>query len=128
MDKQMSSGLRLTFLLHFIVALVVGLVYLLIPAEWGNLVNWPVKEPPVYRLLGAAILAFGVSSWLAYKAMLWTKVKIVVQTEIVWATLGTLVMLWALIFAGLPTFGWVNAIILGAFAIAFTFFYFGERE
>ncbi len=127
MDKQMSSGLRLTFLLHFIVALVIGLIYLLIPAPWGNLVNWPIQEPPVYRLLGAAILAFGASSWWAYRAVLWERVRIVVQTEIAWATLGTLVMLWALLFAGLPTFGWVNAIILGAFAVAFTFFYTRER-
>ena len=84
---------------------------------------WPVKEPPVYRLLGAAILGFGVSSWLAYKEAAWEKVKIVVQMEIAWTILGALVMLWGLIFAGLPVFGWVNAVILAAFAVAFGYFY-----
>ncbi len=123
MEKQISSGLKTTFLVHFIVALIFGLTYLLIPEVWGNLINWPVKEPPVYRLLGAALLGFGVSSWFAYKETAWEKVKIVVQMEIAWTILGTLVMLWGLLFAGLPVMGWVNAVILAAFAVAFVYFY-----
>jgi uncharacterized protein YjeT (DUF2065 family) len=124
MEKQIPSGLKTTFLVHFIVALIFGLIYLLIPEVWGNLIKWPTQEPAVYRLVGAAILGFGTSSWLAYKETAWEKVKIVVQMEIVWTILGTLVMLWGLIFAGLPAIGWVNAVILGAFAVAFGVFYF----
>jgi hypothetical protein len=122
MEKQISSGLKTTFLVHFIVALIFGLVNLLIPEVWGNL-GFPVKEPAAYRLLGAAILGFGASSWLAYRETAWDKVKIVVQMEIVWTILGTLVWLWGLLFAGLPASGWVNAVILGGFAAAFSFFY-----
>ena len=124
MEKQFTSGLRVTFLIHFIVALIFGLIYLLIPKVWGNLINWPVKEPEAYRLIGAAILGFGTSSWFAYKETAWERVKIVVQMEIVWTILATLVLLWGLIFAGLPGFGWVNAIIMACFAVAFTVFYF----
>ncbi|MCL4394553.1 MAG: hypothetical protein M1482_07090 [Chloroflexi bacterium] len=87
------------------------------------MINWPVKKPPVYRLLGAALLGFGVSSWFAYKETAWEKVTIVVRMEIVWTILGTLVMLWGLIFAALPVFGWVNAVILSVFAVAFGYFY-----
>jgi len=124
MEKQIPSGLKTTFLVHFIVALIVGLIYLLIPDVQGNLVGWPIKEPTVYRLIGAAILGFGTSSWLAYKETAWEKVKIVVQMEIVWTILGTLVNLWGQIFAGLPAVGWVNVVILGGFAVAFSVFYF----
>jgi hypothetical protein len=123
MEKQISSGLKTTFLVHFIVALIFGLLYLLIPEVWGNLISWPVKDPPVYRLLGAALLGFAVSSWFAYKEAAWEKVRIVVQMEIAWTILGTLVMLWGLIFAGVPVFGWVNAVVLAAFAVAFAYFY-----
>jgi hypothetical protein len=87
------------------------------------LISWPVTEPPIYRLLGAAILGFGTSSWLAYKETAWEKVRIVVQMEIAWTILGTLVVLWGLIFAGLPAFGWVNAVIMAGFAAAFSILY-----
>lgn len=124
MEKQIPSGLRTTFLVHFVVALVFGLIYLLIPGVWGTLINWPIQEPAVYRMLGAAMLGFGTSSWLAYRETAWERVKIVILMEIAWTILGTLVMLWGLIFAGLPAFGWVNAALLGAFAVAFGVFYF----
>jgi hypothetical protein len=88
------------------------------------LVNWPVQEPAAYRLIGAAILGFAASSWLAHRETAWERVKIVVLMEMVWTILGTLVMLWGLIFAGLPAVGWLNAVILAAFAVAFSVFYF----
>ena len=128
MNKQVSPGLRITFLLHFIAGAIFGLIYLLIPEAWGNLVHWPVKDVAFVRLVGAAVLGYATGSWFAYKATAWEQVKIVVQMEIVWTILGALVTLWALIFAGLPTFGWVIAILLGTFAAAFTVFYLRERD
>jgi hypothetical protein len=75
------------------------------------------------RLVGAAILGFTSSSWWAYKESSWEKVKIIVQMEIVWTVLATLVLLWGLLFAGLPALEWLNAIIMAAFAVAFSIFY-----
>ena len=43
--------------------------------------------------------------------------------ELVWAILGTLVLLYALLFAGFPALGWLNVVILAAFALAFGWFY-----
>ena len=122
MEKQISSGLKVTFLVHVIVGAIFGLVMLLVPGVW-NLIGVTVQEPAMYRLTGAAILGFTTSSWLAYKETAWEKVKIVVQMEIVWTILATLVLLWGLIFAGLPAIEWMNAVIMGGFAAAFSFFY-----
>ena len=124
MENQIPSGLKTTFLVHFVAGLLFGLIYLLIPEVWGKLIGWPVLESTPWRLLGAAMLVFAMSSWLAYKAIGWEEVKIVVQMEIAWTILATLVLLWGLIFAGLPTFAWVNTVILAAFAVAFSVFYF----
>ncbi len=44
--------------------------------------------------------------------------------EIAWTILGTLVTVWSLLSAGLPVMGWMNPIILAAFAVAFVYFYF----
>lgn len=124
MQKQISSGLKMTFLVHFILGLIFGLIYLLIPVAWGSLVGWPVQEPAAYRLIGAALLGFAASSWWSYRESTWERVKIVVQMEMVWTILGALVMLWGLLFAGLPAFGWVNFVILAAFSVAWCVFYF----
>jgi len=35
--------------------------------------------------------------------------------------------LWGLMFEGLPTADWMNVLILGAFAVAFIFFYSRRR-
>jgi hypothetical protein len=122
MEKNISSGLKTTFLVHVIVGLIFGLGMLLFPQAWSAL-GVSVKEPEMYRLVGAAILGYTASSWWAYKETSWEKVKIVVQMEIVWTILATLVILWGLIFAGLPAVEWVNAIIMACFAAAFSFFY-----
>lgn len=126
MEKRISTGLKTTFLVHLIVGGIFGLIYLLIPDVWGDFVGWPIQDPTVYRLLGAAILGYAASSWWAYQAGVWEKVKIVVQMEIVWTLLATLVMLWGLFFAGAPLFGWVTVVIMGGFAIAYIVFYLRE--
>ena len=124
MNTQLTQGLKTTFLVHFIVAILFGLGFLLIPIAVGRVFGLNVQEPETYRLLGGAMLGFAASSWLAYKATSWESVRIVVVMELVWTILGTIVMLYALLFAGFPALGWINAVILAAFALAFGRFYF----
>ena len=121
---KISQGLKTTFLVHFIVALLFGLGFLFMPVLVGSWYGLNVQEPDTYRLLGAAMLGFAVSSWFAHRATDWESVRIVVVMELVWTILGTLVLLYALLFAGFPALGWLNAVILGAFALAFGRFYF----
>ena len=103
--NRITQGLKITFLIHFVVGLVFGLIDLLIPELWGDLTNWPVQDPTMYRLVGAAILAFAASSILAYRETDWDKVILIVRTEIVWTALATLVFLVALIFGDAPAIG-----------------------
>ena len=127
MDKQISSGLKTTFLIHFVVAGIFGLVLLLVPRMWGNLAGLEIVKTAIYRLVGTALLGFAASSWLAYKETVWERVRIVVQMEIVGSALGALVILWGLAFEGLPPLEWMNVVILAGFAIAFAFFYSRAR-
>ena len=120
---DIPSGLKTTFLVHFIVALVFGLLFLLVPQVWATMGGYQITEPTMYRLVGAAILAFGASSWLGYRETAYERVKIVVATEIVWTVLATLVMVYALLFASFPPMGWINALIMAIFAVLFGYFY-----
>jgi hypothetical protein len=124
MDVQISQGLKTTFLIHFIIALLFGLGFLLIPATLGSMYGLQTQQLDISRLLGGALLGYGVSSWLCYRATEWKSVQVVVQMEIFWTILGTLIMLYALLFAGFPVLGWLNTIIFALFAIAFSWFYF----
>ncbi len=124
MEEKISSGLKATFLVHAIVGFIFSLIYLLIPERLGQLINWPTQETEVYRLIGAAVLGYSFSSWLAYKVENWQNIKIIVQMEIMWTVLATLVFLYGLIFADLPIFAWVYAAIFAGFAILFTVFYY----
>lgn len=124
MEKNISSGLKNLFLVHMIIGGIFGLIFLLIPDIWGNLIGWPVNESVIYRLFAAAIWGFTASSWFAYKEKAWENVKIIVQMEIVWLVLGALVTLWGLFFANAPTFGsLLYFVILAGLAAAFSFFY-----
>jgi hypothetical protein len=128
MEKKISNGLKYTFIFHFIVAIIFGFTYLLIPYQWATIVQWPLKETLPYRLLGAALIGFGVSSWLAFKNQLWDSVKIVVIMEIMWCGLGTVVMLWGMFTQGLPSIGWLNTVLMAFFAVTFCFFLIREKS
>jgi hypothetical protein len=123
MEKQIPKRLKVTFLVHMILAVIFGAGFLLVPEMVTGMLGARAMEPSTFRLVGAAMLAFGASSWLAYRQTLWDRVKIVVQIEIVWTVLGVLATLWGLMFEGLPAADWMNVFILGAFALAFTYFY-----
>jgi hypothetical protein len=121
--KKISRGLKITFLAHFFVGLIFGFIDLLIPGQWGNLTNWPVQDPTMYRLVGAAILAFTASSILAYRQTDWEKVILIVRTEIIWIALATLVFLVGLIFGDAPAIAWLYALLMASFCAAFSLFY-----
>lgn len=127
MDKQISSGLKNLFRLHFIAGVLFGLIYLFAAEMYGQLINWPVLDAAAFKLIGAALVAFGCSSGLALKNPLWERVEILVLTEVIWTGLAALVMIWGIFFAGLPAIAWMNTALMLFFALGFGFFYFKEK-
>lgn len=123
MEKQISKGLKNLFLFHFIAGAVLGLFYLLIPEIYADIIGWPMKDVPAYRMIGAALCGFGTSSWLAYKNGIWGSVRIIVMMEIVWCGLGALVFVWSMFTEALPAIGWLNTALLLFFAVVFGYFY-----
>lgn len=124
MNAAIPRGLKFAFLAHFIVALIFGLAFLLLPGQTGSLYGVQAPQLEIYRLLGAALLGYAASSWLGYQASNWESVRIVVFMEMLWTLLGTLVMLYALLFSGFPALGWVNAVIFAAFCVVFSWYYY----
>lgn len=123
----MSKGLKFTFLIHAIVALVFGIVLYLQPGQWARLVNWVPHDDHMTRIYGAALLALAVGSWFGYRAAQWEEVRILVLIEIALTALSTVGGLWGLFFRNAPAFTWVAVVIWVAFAVAWIYFYSERR-
>jgi hypothetical protein len=136
MDASISNSLRVTFLVHMIVALVLGAALWLIPGRTITSLGWvpgqvqlPQSElsvpgqtfvdPVITRVLGAALLALGYASFLGWRANRREQVSLLVQMEFVYCVLGTVAILVGLYTLGrpIPVIGWVLAAILVAFAV-----------
>ncbi len=129
MQKNVPSGLKALFVVHIVVGLVFGLLFLVIPEIWGNLIGWTAQDPVIFRFLGAAVLALTASSWFVLKEKLWENIKPIVQMEMVWAILGALVALYGFFVAGAPALGsWLYFIVLAGLAAAFSYFYFEAQK
>ena len=123
MASKNMSGLKIVFMLHFIIAGAVGLQHLLIPRAWTDVIGIEITETGTWRLIGAALLAFAVSSLLASREIQWERVRILVIMEIIWSFLAALVILWGMKVEGLPPLEWVNVVLLTVFGGMFSFFY-----
>ena len=137
MDTPISNSLRVTFLVHMIVALVLGAALWLIPGRTMSLLGWvpaqvqiPQSElsipgttfvdPVITRVLGAALLALGYASFLGWRASRREQVSLLVQMEFVYCVLAAVAILAGMFTMGrpMPLIGWVLAVILVAFAVA----------
>ena len=119
----MSQGLKTTFLIHAIVALVFGIALYVIPGISLGLVGWKDFDGNISRALAAALLALAVSSWFGYRAARWEEVRIVVQMEIAFTVLGAVAGLYGFFVKSAPAFIWVSIVIWAAFAAAWIYFY-----
>jgi hypothetical protein len=122
MEKQISSGLKTTMLIHTILNGFSGLTFLLAPTMWEGLVGWPMGDP-AYRLIGATVLGQVAGTALAYREKAWERIRIVVQMQILWLVLGALAVLWGLVFGGFPAIVWGDVVVLVGLAVAFVVFY-----
>jgi hypothetical protein len=128
MKEEVTKLLKLTFLIHFFVAAIFGLLFTVMVEVYFDVIGWNYKGDPVTgRILGAALLGFAGASLLAWRESKWESVKIVVQMEIVWLIIGTAVQIFAVFaFPGLPFMIWVQIGILIFFLVAFVWFYYDQ--
>ncbi len=136
MDAPISKFLKTTFLVHMIVALILGAVLLLIPGRALLFLRWvpaQVQLPECAtgvsgqafldtvftRVLGAALLALAYTSYVGWRASRREQVNLLVQMEFLFCVLGTIGFLLGRISMGrpMPTVGWLFTALTLAFAV-----------
>jgi O-antigen/teichoic acid export membrane protein len=124
----MSTGLRTTFWLHAIVALVFGIGYLFVPDFVTDFFKFQPVDPFIMHLYGAATLALGLSSILAALAVNYERVDIVLKMEVAYTLMAVLVCLYSIFFNNAPTMTWVAVAIFAVFLVLFGYYYLATRS
>lgn len=117
----MSRSLRITFVLHAVVAFVFGLGLLIIPGRLLELFNWRPIDPLISRMLGAALVGLGWGSYRGWRANLLEEVEILLQVEAVFTVLACVGLLRHLLVASFPWYVWMIFAIYAIFAIAWVY-------
>ena len=122
----MPKMAKYVFLLHFIVCIVLGVWYFLAPELWSSVTGWPT-ETAAGRMIGAAIIAFGIGSFFCFRATTWEQIEIMVLLEIVWNLLACIGMLWNIAYLNLPLVAWMNTVLVGMFFVLFFYLYYDAK-
>jgi len=122
MKGQTSKALRITLLIYAILWAVFGLLHVISPEMMGAI------DPPIERVLGAAMVAFAFGAALAYLERAWDRVKIAVLMQIAWMIVYTVTMAWGILAGGITADAWPPTIIGAVFAILLTALYIREEK
>ena len=117
----MSKVLRTTFLVHAILALVLGAPLLLAPGRFLGLIGWEPVDPILSRVLGAALLALAWSSYRGWRAANRAQVAFLLEAEAVFTALGAIGVLRHLVGANYPFMVWLLFAVLALFAVAWSY-------
>ena len=112
----MSKALRSAFVVHGTVAVVVVAPLLQAPGRFLGLFGWSPVDAIISRLLGAALLGLGWSSFRGAGADARTQ-RVLVEAELAFTVLGCVGLLRHLLKAWYPWPVWLTFAVLAAFAV-----------
>ena len=127
MAKELLKGLEIVLLVHFILGLILGILFLFIPEKYCTIIGVVMADHGLLRLVGAASLALGSSSFLAYRSKDWEKVKLLVQMDLIWLVSAIVGLVWWLVESGPLVAWWVFGMFI-AFLGAFIYFYILQEK
>ena len=127
MAKELLKGLKIVLLVHFALGIIIGFIFLFTPEFYCDLFDFEITDHGAFRLIGAASLALGGSSFLAYRSKDWEKLKLIIQMEFIWLISAIVAMIWWLVDSG-PIAGWWIFGMFATFLFAFIYFYILQEK
>ena len=124
----MNDELKAMFRLHLVASLLFGLPLLLVPGQFLGAFGWAPVDPILTRVVGAAILAFGWSSFRALGIDSEQVPVFIIEVEAVFTLIGAAAVLRHLLASGYPASVLVMFGILAVFGVAWIIFLLRERH
>jgi hypothetical protein len=90
-EIEVPASLRLWFVVHAVVDLVAGVPLLMVPEVVLPRLGWTVVDPVAARLVGAALVGIGVTSWRTRKAG-GAVIRALVGLKVVWSASAILAL------------------------------------
>ncbi|MDC7224091.1 MAG: hypothetical protein PQJ60_10145 [Spirochaetales bacterium] len=84
MKKEVSRGLEISFVIHFIADTLFALPLMIAPEPFLTLLGWQMVDPIAARLVGAALLGIGIESLLGRKGSP-DSFKAMLNLKIIWS-------------------------------------------
>jgi hypothetical protein len=119
---MVSTVLKYTWILHFLVTIIFGVAFFLIPDIFLDAIQWPI-EMAIDRSFGSMFIALAILSLLAFREDSFERVELIVLFEIFVTLLGLVAVLWNMFTMTLPVIGWAFAGLYALFFILFLYSY-----
>ena len=81
---EISKQFKIVLYINFIIALIYGFFFLVIPEIYEQLADAPYSNPPLLRLWGATIIILGLFALIAAQRAEFENIKIVIELAILW--------------------------------------------
>ena len=85
-------------------------------------------DPPIERILGAAVLVLALGAGLAYRAGEWGEARLAVLLQFIWMCLYAVGMAWGILSGGITPAALPPTILAVLFAILLLVFYLREQK
>ena len=120
----MSKFLKSTLIVHTVLAVLFGLPLLGMPGRFLNFFGWAPVDPLISRMLGAALLGMGWTSWRAFKANRREVAQPVIEAGLVVCGLAAVGIAWNMLGAGWPWMVWLVLALYVILAAAWLWHWF----
>ena len=120
---EIPLTLRRWFVVHFLVDVALALPLLVAPAAFLRALGWTAIDPVTARLVGAALLAIGVQSWVGRNQGA-EVFRVMLNLNLVWSA-SAIVGLVVSVGEGAPPFAW--GLLSGFIAFLGVWFHYRVR-
>jgi hypothetical protein len=129
---EISKAFKILLLINVIVAFVYGILYTFLPNVVYSLNDAPYFDNHFWRLFGGVLIGIGITTSLGLKKGDWDSMKLYVLYAIIFLIITGLINITSTIYITRSLtnmlFHWLDNIVIIAFAIIDSFFYWKEEK